>query len=128
MTVQIEYAPDMPVIMLKAVNPVRLPDDPDTLLDAVVDFKYATGGHIFRLFDASASDWMVTDMVMSMAIDTGQEGAADDPEVTTLIVASDALDVEGEEWLLDRIDHYDLDAHLFFCCEDALAFVRQAVA
>lgn len=127
MAVEYNVDPELPVIILRAINPVQLPEDPNQLIEAVVAFKEAMGGRIFRLFDASACDWMITDMLASIAIETGQPGAADDPDVTTLIVASDMLDQEGRDWLLDRINHYQLDAHLFYTVNDALDFAEQAV-
>ncbi len=127
MAVEFNVDPELSVIILRAINPVRLPDDPNQLIEAVVAFKNTMGGRVFRLFDASTADWMITDMMATIAIETGQPGTADDPDVTTMIVASDAFDQEGRDWLLDRIDRYQLDVHLFYSINDALDFAEQAV-
>ncbi len=127
MPVEITHRSDLPVLIFTVVSHIKPPEDQELILKTVSDFKQKTGGHVYRVIDITGIKLDFGMMVASMGAERGQPGGADDPDVTTIFVATDEIAKIGAKSLREQPQYGQGDVRMASSVEEALDIVRQDV-
>ena len=91
MPVNIERLVDERIIIFRMYVQADPDEDQKTLLKAVIEFKHEVGGHICRIMDFSEVQVGFSDMMLGMASEKEKEGGVNDPDVSTVFIATTEL-------------------------------------
>lgn len=126
MPMQISRVPNLPVIIFQYVGSAKAPDDMETTLKEVSAFKKERGGRVYRVIDMTKIQVDFSLMMLGMAAEVGREGGSNDPDVTTIFVASGELLKFGAESLREQKQYGQAaQVHMVDTQEEALNFVRK---
>jgi hypothetical protein len=118
MGIQISQLDDMPIIILEAASPVNIPDDGKFILETLDEFRTTVEGHLIQIFDITAVDLLVSDMMITMAAESVYP--YDDMEITTIFVGDYAAIAFGK-------DYMPTETYLFTSLRDAIDFAADLV-
>lgn len=124
MAINIEKLNSEAIIILTGIEPLAVPDDPMTVMQEVVNFKKEVGRPVYRILDFSQTNLTFSDMMMSMAFEKDQEGGANDPAVSTVIVGKDELVRLGADSLRTQEQYGKANVSFAASVNDALTYIR----
>lgn len=127
MTVEATRHPELPVVHLKMMQPIKQPDDVIFNATEGAKLKHDLGGHVYRIIDVTALNLDFSNMMMGMAGDQGLEGSLSDPDVTTVFLGGGDLVEFGVKALAEQEQYGQLGVQLFSSEDDAYDFIREDI-
>ncbi len=95
MSIQTKLLPNEPIIVVSIMNPIEVPEDVLSSVQASAKFKHEQGGHIYRILDFTllGHDLPFSTLVQGMSFELKADGGINDVDVSTIYIGS-------TEWVL----------------------------